>query len=70
MRPNDLTGDVIEPDLGRHILAEMADLNADFIELVDECCHDDDTVRLMPRKQVDALRSLRKPQCPSCGEVI
>ena len=29
----DLTGDVIEPELGRHILAELASLNAGFIDL-------------------------------------
>jgi len=61
MRPDDLTGDVIEPDLGRHILAELAELNSDFIELVDESSHDDSSDSFMPPRQFDALRSLRKP---------
>ncbi|NNF67601.1 MAG: hypothetical protein HKM98_08840 [Gammaproteobacteria bacterium] len=34
MPSTDLTGNVIEPELGRHILAELGDLNADFIALL------------------------------------
>ena len=61
MRPDDLTGDVIEPDLGRHILAELAELNSDFIELVHESSRDNSSDSLMPLRQFDALLSLRKP---------
>ena len=60
MPSNDLTGNVIEPELGRHILSEMADLNADFIELITRT----DTShcwRSLPDKHLDQLRALSKP---------
>ncbi len=60
MPSNDLTGDVIDPDLGRHILAELADLNADFIALAIKL-DDAGEHTLMPSGQVDELRRLTEP---------
>jgi len=60
MPANDLTGNVIEPELGRHILAELADLNADFISLIkstESCIHRPS----LPDEQIEQLRALSKP---------
>lgn len=51
----DLTGDVIEPELGRHILAELASLNAGFIDLATSRVNGS---VLLPAEQQSALAGL------------
>lgn len=61
MGPNDLTGNVIEPELGQHILAELADLNADFIALMTDARHSPLMLSMLPEEQIRQLRKLSKP---------
>ncbi|MBT8137021.1 MAG: hypothetical protein KJO54_08430 [Gammaproteobacteria bacterium] len=51
----DLTGDVIEPELGRHILAELASLNAGFLDLATSRVNGH---ALLPADQQSALAGL------------
>lgn len=62
MPSNDLTGNVIEPKLGQQILAELADLNADFIDLITDMKHSRQrSATVLPDEQIDQLRALSKP---------
>ena len=63
MPRNDLTGNVIEPELGLHVLTELADLNADFIDLITDAqyCGHRHLAGVLPDEQIDQLRALSKP---------
>lgn len=61
MAANDLTGNVIEPELGLHILSELADLNADFIELMANPGHAAGLLAMLPTEQIEQLQQLSKP---------
>lgn len=63
MSPTDLTGNVIEPELGQHILAELAELNADFIDLITGAgtSGHQQMASVLPEDQIDQLHGLSKP---------